>query len=109
MASGTGLQDWKWQRLTAIILGLYVIYLGVSYLYYAPLTYETWYGLFSHPLLRLWTFLALLSLIIHAWIGLWTVLTDYVKPLWIRYSLQILILAVLVGYFMWGLLLIWGL
>lgn len=107
--SGRGLQDWKWQRLSAIVLAFYTIYLGGAYIYYAPLTYESWYGIFSHPLLRLWTFFALICLVIHAWIGLWTVLTDYVKPLWLRYSLQIVILFLLLGYAMWGFLILWGL
>jgi succinate dehydrogenase / fumarate reductase membrane anchor subunit len=108
MSSRIGLRDWKWQRLSAIILTLYTLYLGWVYIKQSPLTYEVWHGLFSSPFMRVWTFFALLCLVIHAWIGIWTVLTDYVKPLWIRYSVQTAILFVLLGYILWGFLILWG-
>ncbi|MGD9592998.1 MAG: succinate dehydrogenase, hydrophobic membrane anchor protein [Candidatus Berkiella sp.] len=44
----------------------------------------------------------------HAWIGLWTVLTDYVKPLLIRYVFQAIILLALFVYVVWGIFILWG-
>lgn len=108
-STGKGLQEWKWQRLSAIILLLYTLYLGGVVVYQAPISYEVWHGIFVHPIMRLWTLFALLCLIIHAWIGIWTVLTDYVKPLWIRYTIQTGILFVLFGFLLWGFLIMWGL
>jgi succinate dehydrogenase / fumarate reductase membrane anchor subunit len=44
----------------------------------------------------------ILALVGHAWVGMWTVLTDYVKSNGLRFVLQsAMILAVLV-YLFWG-------
>lgn len=107
--TGQGLKEWKWQRFSAIILALYMLYVGIAYLYYAPISYATWSGMFANPLMRLATLFVLLCLVIHAWIGIWTVLTDYVKPLWIRYLLETMVLFLLFGYILWGFLIMWGL
>ncbi|GAL36190.1 succinate dehydrogenase hydrophobic membrane anchor protein [Vibrio maritimus] len=52
--------------------------------------------------------LALASLLIHAWIGLWQVLTDYIKPTMLRGALQLTVIAVLLGYFFSGFFILWG-
>ena len=52
--------------------------------------------------MRLFTLLMVLALAGHAWVGMWTVLTDYVKSNGLRFVLQsAMILAVLV-YLFWG-------
>ena len=52
--------------------------------------------------MRLFTLLMILALVGHAWVGMWTVLTDYVKSNGLRFVLQsAMILAVLV-YLFWG-------
>lgn len=58
--------------------------------------------------MRYATLLALLSLIAHAWIGIWTVTTDYIKPLWLRLSMHGLVILALLLYVVWGVHIIWG-
>ena len=41
-------------------------------------TFELWQGFYTKPPMRLFTLL-MLALVGHAWVGMWTVLTDYVK------------------------------
>ena len=49
----------------------------------------------------MFTLLALFSILIHAWIGMWQVLTDYVKPLALRLVLQLaIVVALVVTFFM---------
>lgn len=106
--SGTGLRDWLIQRFTAIFLGLYVVGL-MGYIWVHPqLEYTQWQELFSLPFMQIATLFALLCTALHAWIGLWTVLTDYVKILSIRYLLQFLILFALFWYVIWGIWILWG-
>ena len=69
-----GLRDWLGQRVTAIALTLYCIYLLIAVLTVPRLTYSSWYGLFLSPFMRVATLLAMLSLIYHAWIGIRDVL-----------------------------------
>lgn len=109
MTTGKGLRDWKWQRLSAIVMTVYMVYLGIASVQHSPLTFESWHQIFNNPLMSLGTLFVLICLAIHAWIGIWTVLTDYVKPLWIRYTLQSVILFALFGYVMWGFVILWGL
>ncbi len=103
-----GLRDWFVQRITAVIIGLYVIFLAAYILLHLPLDYATWQGLFAHPFMRFFTFLTLLSIVAHAWIGIWTILTDYVKVIWLRIVLEILMILALIFYLVWGIRILWG-
>ncbi len=57
---------------------------------------------------KVFTLLALLSILIHAWIGMWQVLTDYVKPVAVRLVLQLAIVVTLVVYLLYGTIVVWG-
>jgi len=106
--TGHGLRDWFIQRVTAIILGLYFIFL-LTFLALNPhLDYLQWLTLFYHPTMQMFTFLAILSLVFHSWIGMWVVLTDYVDPPGLRVSLQTLIILALLMYLAWAILILWG-
>ncbi|MDS0070070.1 succinate dehydrogenase, hydrophobic membrane anchor protein, partial [Enterobacter hormaechei] len=52
--------------------------------------------------------LSLLSILIHVWIGLLQVLTDYVKPLAVRLILELDIVVALVVYVIYGFVVVWG-
>lgn len=105
---GTGLRDWLVQRYTAVYLAIYTLFL-VSFIFmHQELTYESWIGLFASPWMQISTVFALLCVAFHAWVGLWTVLTDYVKPILLRYVLEGIILFTLFGYVVWGIFVLWG-
>ncbi len=106
--SGSGLRDWLIQRVTAMILALYVIFLAGYILLVPKLTFVVWESLFSHMMMKVATLFALLALIMHAWIGMWTILTDYVKCVCIRLVLEIAIVIALVSYFIWGAIILWS-
>ncbi|MCW0136293.1 succinate dehydrogenase membrane anchor subunit [Escherichia coli] len=72
------------------------------------LTYEVWIGFFASAFTKVFTLLALFSILIHAWIGMWQVLTDYVKPLALRLMLQLVIVVALVVYVIYGFVVVWG-
>ena len=71
------------------------------------LTYEVWIGFFASAFTKVFTLLALFSILIHAWIGMWQVLTDYVKPLALRLMLQLVIVVALVVYVIYGFVVVW--
>ncbi|WP_284346398.1 succinate dehydrogenase, hydrophobic membrane anchor protein, partial [Escherichia coli] len=54
------------------------------------------------------TRLTLFSILIHAWIGMWQMLTDYVQPLALRLRLQLVIVVALVVYVIYGFVVVWG-
>lgn len=105
--TGSGAKDWFFQRLSGIILAIYTLFLVGFMISHAPLDYPTWFNLFSHTAMKIFTVLALLSLIWHAWIGIWTVFSDYVTIASIRVILQVLVILVLVVCFLWAIHIVW--
>ena len=51
---------------------------------------------------------ALLAVVAHAWIGIWTVLTDYIKPVGVRFFAQSLLIVTCLSLLLWGLVILWG-
>lgn len=113
--SRSGLSDWLIQRVSAVILAVYfVVILGFIALHH-DMSFDTWHGFMTTTCMRIFNLLALLSLVAHAWIGVWTVLTDYVtdrqmggNASFLRILLQVgmgLMIFVLV---VWGIQIFWG-
>jgi succinate dehydrogenase / fumarate reductase membrane anchor subunit len=104
----SGLYDWMIQRVTAVVLALYTIFM-IGYLAFgAELTYEMWSELFQCTAMRIFTLLALLSFAAHVWIGLWSVSTDYIKPTGFRFVFQSVCGLVTFIYVVWGIQILWG-
>ena len=102
-----GTRDWLGQRITALILVLYTLYLLFSVLSVQDLNYASWFGLFLSPFMKVATLLALLSLVYHAWVGVRDVFMDYIKQTWLRLLLEIGTIVLLVGYAAWAVIILW--
>ncbi|WP_148254412.1 succinate dehydrogenase, hydrophobic membrane anchor protein [Aidingimonas lacisalsi] len=104
----SGLSDWLIQRVSAIILAVYTLFM-VGFLLFNPgLDYATWSGLFDQTWMRIFSLLAFVSIAAHAWIGLWTVTTDYLKPTGIRVAAQTIIILAIFVFLVWGVQVLWG-
>lgn len=103
-----GVRDWLIQRISALLLAVYSIFLVVFIVLHPNLSFAEWHALFAHSSMKLATLLILVALLGHAWVGMWTILTDYVKPFVIRFILNIFILLLLIVFFFAGLLTLWG-
>ncbi|MCC5792008.1 MAG: succinate dehydrogenase, hydrophobic membrane anchor protein [Legionellaceae bacterium] len=106
--TGNGLKDWLLQRVSAVILALYILYLGTFLIRHPDLSYEQWQALFHSRWFAIASVLAVLSLSLHAWIGIWTVTTDYIKQTALRIFIQMLVASWLLAQLIWVLLMIWG-
>ena len=105
----SGLYDWMIQRVTAIVLAVYTVFI-LGYLVLNPdLSYAQWHTLFEQTWVRIFSLMALLSLGAHAWIGLWTISTDYIKAMVFRFIFQALSGLVMFVYVVWGVQILWGL
>ncbi len=112
----SGLHDWIIQRVSAVVLAAYTIFL-VGFIVCTPeLGYEQWKELFSQLWMRVFSLATLLSLAVHAWIGLWAVLTDYIttrlmgaKATALRVLCQLALGVVTLTYTVWGIEILWGL
>lgn len=111
----SGLSDWLIQRASALVLGAYTIFIVAYLLTHPNLGFAEWAELFSHLWMRVFTLLALLSIVAHGWIGLWTVLTDYLTTRligaaagFLRTSILGLYALINLTFIVWGIEIIWG-
>lgn len=104
-----GFKDWLLQRVSAVVIGSYVIWLTVYAWVNGPLDYAAWHQLFSMLPVQIFTLLTLLGLMAHAWIGLWTVATDYLHNIAVRLIFLMLVGIGLIALLLWGVHILWGL
>lgn len=106
--TGNGLKDWFLQRVTALILVGYVLFLLAYFVGHPALEYTQWQSFFKSHAMQLFSILAMAALLFHAWVGMWTVLTDYISCPLMRISLQIGVIIALIAEFIWAILIIGG-
>jgi len=102
-----GLRDWLVQRITAVMMVIYSLFIA-GYVLTHALTYDAWTALFSGNLMRTITLLFLLSVFYHAWIGIRDIVMDYVKPASIRLLIHVLVILALLLYSIWSVQILWG-
>lgn len=102
--SHQGLRDWVIQRITAIIIALGVLGLATYFITHPHLSFLDWRMLFSPLWMHMLTLLVVLSLAFHAWIGVWTIITDYVKLALLRFLLHVFVFLTLLACVIWALL-----
>ena len=111
----SGIADWLIQRISAVVIGIYTVFL-LGFLFCNPdLQYSQWVGLFQSPWFKAFSLVTLLLTLAHAWIGIWGVLTDYVtvrlmgpKATVIRFIIQFSVLIVLVVLALVGISVLWS-
>jgi succinate dehydrogenase / fumarate reductase membrane anchor subunit len=106
--TGNGLKDWLVQRVTAVYFAAFCIFILAFIGMHPQLSYVEWTALFHRPEIKVATLIALGAFALHAWVGIWTVTTDYIKCTVIRLSLQMLIILFLLFQFIWGFMIVWG-
>lgn len=102
-----GLRDWLLQRVTALIMAVFTVAVVVQVLIGGPLDYYKWSAMFSHLWMKLLTFVVIVSLLWHVWVGMRDVWMDYVKPVWARLLLQIFTIVWLLGCAGWAIQVLW--
>ena len=64
-----------------------LLLLGVA-LWNGGLDYAAWKALFASSAFRIATFLFMVALLWHAWVGVRNILMDYIKPAGVRLTLR---------------------
>ena len=104
-----GLRDWLAQRVTALLMTLYTVVLLVQVLFGAKLGYERWATIFSAQWMKVFTFIVIVSLAWHVWVGMRDIWMDYVKPVGVRLLIQVATIVWLVGCAGWAVQVLWRL
>jgi succinate dehydrogenase / fumarate reductase membrane anchor subunit len=103
-----GLRDWLLQRLTAVVMAGYTLFLIVFLLVRQPRDFATWNAMFSHTWFQVGTMLFFTALIYHAWVGMRDILMDYLRATGVRLMAQSLVGIVLLFYLIWSASILWG-
>ena len=104
-----GLRDWLAQRVTASLMALFTLLVLLQVLMPGELGYDRWAGIFAAQWMKVLTFVVILSLAYHAWVGVRDILMDYVKPVGIRLLVQVFTIVWLVGCTGWAVQVLWRL
>ena len=75
-----GVKDFMLQRITAVVLTVYSVLVLGFFLLNGEVSYTNFIGFFGNPAMKLASSVAVLATIGHAWVGLWTIGTDYIQP-----------------------------
>ena len=103
-----GLRDWIAQRVTAVIMVVYTALILSVVAGLPQMDYWHWKVLWQTPLVRYASVLFMVSLLLHAWIGMRNIVMDYVKDAALRLTLYVLVIGALLGYAMWSVQILWG-
>ncbi|MCG7564188.1 succinate dehydrogenase, hydrophobic membrane anchor protein [Pseudoalteromonas sp. McH1-42] len=103
-----GVQDYVSLRTTALIILAYSVFIVGYFLLTPEISYEAWTGLFSNLAVKAATFITLVCIMAHTRIGLWQVLTDYVKCSTMRSVLGFVLNLMALAYVAVGLFVLWG-
>ncbi|HEY2925429.1 succinate dehydrogenase, hydrophobic membrane anchor protein, partial [Piscinibacter sp.] len=71
--------------------------------------YDRWAGIFSSQWMKVLTFVVIVSLLYHVWVGMRDVWMDYVKPVGGRLLCQVFTIVWLVGCAGWAIQVLWRL
>lgn len=95
------------QRLTAVVIAVFAIVL-VARVLFADAGYIGWASIFAALWMKVLALIAILALLYHAWIGVRDIWMDYVKPTWVRLTLQTLTVLWLIGCAVWSVQILWS-
>ncbi len=103
-----GIQDYVTLRASAAVISAFSLFMVYFFISTPVITYDVWQSLFASIYMKAFTLLALVAVMMHVKIGLWQVLTDYVKPYKVRTVLQFILNIIAIAYVAVGLFVLWG-
>lgn len=96
-----GLWAWALQRITAVYLGIFTLYLLAMFIFSPPTGLVDWQQWAGSPLNSLGIMLFFLATLFHSWIGIRDFLIDYIPMLGIRVTMLSLFAFGLLAIGLW--------
>ncbi len=104
----SGVRDFLLQRVSAVYMTIFLLSF-IAYLFCHPMTdFYSWHLLFESVFVKMAVFFFFLSMILHTWIGVWTIATDYLKGYITRLTFLILAMGLLLVSLVWAVAILWG-
>ena len=107
-SSHSGLIEWLVQRVSAIYLGIFLIFLIVRFALWPIADFDDWRSWFNLGWVRIVWLLAFGSLLLHAWIGMRSVFLDYIKSFQLRLVLTLVFAIGLLASAVWVVDILYG-
>ena len=104
-----GVIDWLAQRVTGVVMAVFTLVMFAAALGGAMASREAWQAFMANGLIRFLSFLFIVSLCWHAWVGVRDIWMDYLNSAALRLFLHVMTLLALVGYAGWAIQIIWRL
>ena len=112
----SGLADFVLQRASAVVIAVYTLCVGGFFIVNPGVTHADLIAYFGSTPMLLFSTLLIFATAAHAWIGLWTVGTDYIREHYFgahatvfRLIYQTGCIAVTFVYVIWALQMFWSL
>lgn len=80
----TGLRAWLVQRVSAVFMLFFIVFLIFHFLLDPPRSYEAWRDWARDPRVSAGAPIFFVALFLHAWVGVRDVVMDYVHPVALR-------------------------
>ena len=98
----TGLRAWLLQRLSALFMLGFLVFLLIHFWVTRPRSYVAWHDWMLSPGVSLSASIFFAALLVHAWVGLRDVILDYVRPPAVRAGVLALLLLGLMALGLWA-------
>lgn len=105
--SVTGLRAWLVQRLSAVYMLLFIVFLLIHFLVDPPTSYPAWHGWVLGRGVSVAASIFWLALLTHAWVGVRDVVMDYVHPIAVRVLVLAVVSLGLMGISAWAIRILW--
>ena len=103
-----GLRDWLAQRITAALMALFTLVVLAQLIFSkGPIGYDKWSGIFASQWMKVLTFVVIIALLYHVWVGMRDIWMDYVKPVSIKLVLNVFTMVWLIGCAGWAIQVLW--
>lgn len=80
----TGLRAWLVQRVSAVFMLFFIVFLLFHFLLDPPRSYQAWHGWLRDPRVSAGALVFFAALFLHTWVGIRDVVMDYVHPIALR-------------------------
>ena len=97
-----GLRPWIIQRISAVFIAVFIIYVFLVIMINSPLNVHDWANWVSIPYNNIFFGLFLVAVLWHAWIGVRDIVLDYVPNVVGRLLVLTLVGCTIIGSGLWG-------
>ena len=96
-----GLSPWVMQRISSVLIALFVVYASICIYTATGFTHEAWLVRLLAPYNTIIFGLFTLALLLHAWVGVRDVVLDYIHHFMLRIFFLTVIASMLIGCGIW--------